>query len=207
MNWIWVLLSFRGRLSPKRFNRASSVLVFSYLAVWNLTPSSTTSEGYKFNDLALFAFCLATIWPWLAVSIKRLHDSERTVLLAVPFALVWPLLPVWKLAVDSGAIVMPWPYAFAIGLTILAALALSVEKIGKFSGTVGPNRFGPEPSDAETVKEDPVMLPFRDKDGTGWHVVIRYHTGHERRIDGFAAENEALDWIIANAQEIDKQPQ
>jgi hypothetical protein len=45
---------------------------------------------------------------------------------------------------------------------------------------------------------------LQDKDGTGWHVVIRYQTGRERRIDGFATENEALDWIISNAQELDK---
>jgi hypothetical protein len=58
----------------------------------------------------------------------------------------------------------------------------------------------------EEEKEAPVMLPFQDKGGTGWHVVIRYKAGHERRIDGFATENEALDWMVANAQEIDKQP-
>ena len=53
-------------------------------------------------------------------------------------------------------------------------------------------------------KEEPVMLPFPDKTGTGWHVVIRYHEGHERRIDGFATEQEALDWIVANAKELDE---
>ena len=53
-------------------------------------------------------------------------------------------------------------------------------------------------------EEEPVMLPFQDKEGTGWHVVIRYHQGHERRIDGFATENEALDWIIANSKQVDK---
>ena len=52
--------------------------------------------------------------------------------------------------------------------------------------------------------EEPVMLPFRDKEGAGWHVVIRYHAGHERRIDGFATENEALDWIVANSKQLDK---
>ena len=52
--------------------------------------------------------------------------------------------------------------------------------------------------------EEPVMLPFQDKEGTGWHVVIRYHAGHERRIDGFATEAEAMDWIVANAAEVDK---
>jgi len=205
MNWGWVFLSFRGRLSPKQFSRASSVLFVSYGIFWVL--SSMTGEGDTIHYLACLAFCLATIWPLLAISIKRLHDSERTVLLAIPVALLWLLLPGWWLAVDSGAIVIPSPYAVGIWLTILAALVLSGGRIEKFSGTVGPNRFGPEPSDAETVKEDPVMLPFQDEDGTGWHVVIRYHAGHERRIDGFAAENKALDWIIANAREIDRQPQ
>jgi hypothetical protein len=52
--------------------------------------------------------------------------------------------------------------------------------------------------------EEPVMLPVQDKGGTGWHVVIRYHQGHERRIDGFATQTEALDWIIANTKQVDK---
>jgi uncharacterized membrane protein YhaH (DUF805 family) len=202
MNWGWVFLSFRGRLSRKQFSRASSALFVSYAIVWIL--SSVTGERDMFHYGACLAFCLATIWPVLAVCSKRLHDSERTVLLAVPVALLWPLVPGWWLAVDSGAIEIPIPYAMGIWLTILAALALSGSKIETFSGTVGPNRFGPQPSDAEGVNADPVMLPFQDKDGTGWHVTIRYHRAHERRIDGFATENEALDWIIANAQEIVK---
>ena len=53
-------------------------------------------------------------------------------------------------------------------------------------------------------EEEPVMLPFQDKEGTGWHVVIRYHEGHERRIDGFATEQEALDWIVTNSKQVDK---
>jgi hypothetical protein len=52
--------------------------------------------------------------------------------------------------------------------------------------------------------EEAVMLPFQDKEGIGWHVVIRYHQGHERRIDGFTSEKEALDWIITNSTQVDK---
>ena len=48
------------------------------------------------------------------------------------------------------------------------------------------------------------MLPFADQTGTGWHVVVRYHEGHERRIDGFATEQEALEWIVANSGEVDQ---
>ncbi len=57
---------------------------------------------------------------------------------------------------------------------------------------------------ADGEQEQPVMLPFADKEGSGWHVIVRYHEGHERRIDGFASEKEALDWIIANSGEVDK---
>jgi hypothetical protein len=56
----------------------------------------------------------------------------------------------------------------------------------------------------DSQKEEPVMLPFADKEGTGWHVIVRYHEGHERRIDGFASEKEALDWIVANTNQVDK---
>jgi hypothetical protein len=53
-------------------------------------------------------------------------------------------------------------------------------------------------------EEEPVMLPFQDKDGTGWHVITRYHAGHERRIDGFATEEEALEWIVTNSKQVDE---
>jgi predicted secreted protein len=53
-------------------------------------------------------------------------------------------------------------------------------------------------------EDQPVMLPFQDKEGTGWHVVIRYRTGHERRVDGFATEAEALEWIVANSSQLEE---
>jgi hypothetical protein len=52
--------------------------------------------------------------------------------------------------------------------------------------------------------ELPVMEPFPDKPGTGWHVIIRYHQGHERRIEGFATRDEAVEWISENATQLDK---
>jgi hypothetical protein len=52
--------------------------------------------------------------------------------------------------------------------------------------------------------EKPVMEPFPDKTGTGWHVIIRYHEGHERRIEGFSTEAEAMQWIVENSSEVEK---
>ena len=65
----------------------------------------------------------------------------------------------------------------------------------------GPDRVH---SIAMANHEEPVMLPFRDKEGTGWHVIIRYHEGHERRVDGFSSEEDALNWIITNSKQVDK---
>jgi hypothetical protein len=56
-------------------------------------------------------------------------------------------------------------------------------------------------SDSE---EKPVMEPFPDKTGTGWHVIIRYREGHERRIEGFSTKDEAAEWIVANIGQLDK---
>jgi hypothetical protein len=52
--------------------------------------------------------------------------------------------------------------------------------------------------------ERPVMEPFPDKTGTGWHVVIRYREGHERLIEGFASKAEAVDWIEANVGQVEE---
>jgi hypothetical protein len=60
-----------------------------------------------------------------------------------------------------------------------------------------------EPKMADS-DEKPVMEPFPDKTGTGWHVIIRYHEGHERRIEGFTTKDEAAEWIVANASQVDK---
>jgi hypothetical protein len=57
---------------------------------------------------------------------------------------------------------------------------------------------------AENSEEQPVMLPFQDKTGTGWHVVIRYREGHEREIGGFTSEADALNWIIENTGQVEK---
>jgi hypothetical protein len=57
---------------------------------------------------------------------------------------------------------------------------------------------------AADSEEEPVMLPFQDKAGTGWHVVIRYHEGHEREIGGFATEADAVNWIIENTGQVEK---
>jgi hypothetical protein len=87
---------------------------------------------------------------------------------------------------------------YLIGSDLLQACKQGLESVS--DGAHNGCMTSPAPEKA------PVMLPFPDKEGGGWHVIIRYHHGHERRIDGFATEKEALDWIIANSGEVDDSP-
>ena len=52
--------------------------------------------------------------------------------------------------------------------------------------------------------ELPVVQAFPDRVGSGWHVIIRYHQGPERRVEGFSTQDEALQWIVENSQELDQ---
>jgi uncharacterized membrane protein YhaH (DUF805 family) len=155
MNWSWVYLNLRGRLSPKRFKSATSMLfpvtyiptMFSYLGYLG-RPDSIPTGYWLIIRTALLVCCLAAIWPWLAVTIKRLHDSERSTLLAIP-ALALPLAMVLVLTYDDlGGIARPIPYPVVGTVLLLLGCQIVLQAIiGKFRSIPGPNCFGPEPID------------------------------------------------------------
>jgi|ERR1700730_10428901 hypothetical protein len=99
---------------------------------------------------------------------------------------------VWRLRRTLG--LYPWKDGTTRLATVEIRTTLRAPKVARTA-------HGARMADSE---EEPVMLPFRDKMGTGWHVVIRYHKGHERRIEGFTTEKEALEWIIANSKQVDE---
>lgn len=78
-----------------------------------------TFDGGSGFGLLSGLFSLITIWPSFAVSIKRLHDRDQSGW----FLLLW-LIPI-----------IGWLYLFVV--------------IGFLRGTVGDNRFGPDPLDGE----------------------------------------------------------
>lgn len=141
MNWIWVFLSFRGRLSPERYQKASSILFWvCFVPVWfsmMWRPQPTPDRFYLVIRLALFACNLGAIWPWLALTSKRLNDSGRSILLAIPVAIAMPLAAALGLAIiDGGAFGPPDAVlrfgAAGMGLLLLVIFFLLQSKIGKF---------------------------------------------------------------------------
>ncbi len=87
--------------------------------------------------LPMAAFLLS-VWSFLALSVKRLHDRGLSTWLIL--VLVLPLL---------GAIVLPGAVeGNAVRLTmllLLASLIWSVLQFGILQGEIGPNQHGPDP--------------------------------------------------------------
>lgn len=96
-------------------------------------------------------FALATVIPGIAVSVRRLHDVDRSgwwlMLSFVPYVLGLVLL---ASGVATGEI--SGPVIFAGILLLIGGLASIVLLVWACTkGTVGPNRFGPDPMDASEV--------------------------------------------------------
>jgi uncharacterized membrane protein YhaH (DUF805 family) len=113
-----------------------------------IDPETYVIEPTGLFGIALLAVGLANTWINFALSVKRLHDRDRSgwwpvwqslaLLLAVIAVVVAIAIPKEQAAV--------W-YALA-GIVGLAATIISVwlfVEICFLRGTSGPNRFGPDP--------------------------------------------------------------
>jgi uncharacterized membrane protein YhaH (DUF805 family) len=161
MSLTQLLFSFKGRINRKPWWLASlgagftaSVLTALLEAAARtsgetiINPVTHTFEPTGILGLAISVVGLVNAWIAFALSVKRLHDRDRT-----GWWLVWQLLIiVVGVILIIVAIAVPkeqgtlW-YALA-GAAGLAAFAISVWlfiEIGFMRGTQGPNRFGPDP--------------------------------------------------------------
>jgi uncharacterized membrane protein YhaH (DUF805 family) len=104
---------------------------------------------------------LALILPWLGVTVRRLHDIDRSawwlLALVVPLGLV-------GIAVAAGtdnnitALAAAQLGSMAIVMIIVAVLSLIVAGITLLvfmvtRGTEGPNRYGPDPYGPDSLEE------------------------------------------------------
>jgi uncharacterized membrane protein YhaH (DUF805 family) len=107
-----------------------------------LAPGSSTRNGPVSSLLAL-----ALLLPNLAVTVRRLHDTDRSGLWLVAFygaifvAVILFVVSVFE-ATRTGA--LPLEYSFGLLALILVAFVWLIVWLAQ-RGTAGPNRFGPDP--------------------------------------------------------------
>ncbi|MGH7055482.1 MAG: DUF805 domain-containing protein [Stellaceae bacterium] len=97
-------------------------------------------------------FELLVIWPGIAVLIKRIHDRDKSG--ALVWALYGPMIPEIVFAIIAIGVAVSGDRSAAVGLfavagvlgliTVLVGIWFFIE-FGCMRGTIGANRFGPDP--------------------------------------------------------------
>ncbi len=113
--------------------------------------ASTTSYAISSSIGGVIAslFILASIVPGLAVTIRRLHDQDRSgwlvmlflgpYLALLVFGTFVAMIPLFGAILLGGALAIFALVQFVGGFVLLVLMCLG--------GTRGPNRFGPDPKD------------------------------------------------------------
>jgi uncharacterized membrane protein YhaH (DUF805 family) len=136
MNWREYLFSFKGRATRGQY-WLMSLLTLPFLvgaALIDLRAAGNDPEKLSLIGPGDWLY-LVILWPFLAVSARRWHDRDKSGW--------WTLLifPILFLDISGSSIF----WIVIVALAVIAALWVSVEN-GMLRGTVGANRYGPDPS-------------------------------------------------------------
>ncbi|MBV9554565.1 MAG: DUF805 domain-containing protein [Alphaproteobacteria bacterium] len=154
--------SFRGRISRSQY-WLRFVVPYLVVAVVLQTAIALTEPGSGANvalTVIYGLFVLICIWPHLAVLVKRIHDRNKSGWLCLALYIPWILFSIalmaWLGAVlvaiaagksETAAVAVG---GFMIVVGILGAISLGIGlwffiEFGCLRGTIGANRFGPDP--------------------------------------------------------------
>ena len=175
MNWTWYLFGFRGRLNRARMWLAVLIMfcfmiVFGGLTIglgrlFSLTDKTSFNldldDVFRIIDPAnwrmvarseawlLFGKTIATgscLWVYLATSIKRLHDRDKSGWWIVPFFVIPGLFQQFEDRLPDSWWVLP------LSLIVFALLIWSFVELYCLRGTQGTNQYGPDPLAEEQVR-------------------------------------------------------
>ena len=138
MDWADLFNGFQGRIGRGAFWIGIVALTVAEVAAQFVAQSF---EGDRLSAIIDLAF----IYPEFAVTLKRAHDRELPVWLLVVFFAGGALLDFLTVLGLTGA--DDTPSMVTMGLVVLYTVfgfALLIE-LGFRRGTVGPNRYGPDP--------------------------------------------------------------
>jgi uncharacterized membrane protein YhaH (DUF805 family) len=132
MAYFQLFFGFSGRINRAKYWPA--VIVYIVATALVLGIEFALSIRHAFLYLALFV-CIPVAVSGMAVSIKRLHDLDKS---------GWWLLVFYGLpGVLSGLAQSIGPY-FMFELASAAVMIWGIVELGFLSGTFGANRYGPD---------------------------------------------------------------
>jgi uncharacterized membrane protein YhaH (DUF805 family) len=155
INWGNLLFGFRGRINRAKWWLA--VLIYFIIAVVAAIVSAVMPETV--GGLVTLAALIPQVWIYLAASVKRLHDLNRTgawlvlfvlgpVVLVILFFVIAGmdvLLALGSGDLDGAALARVGAIGLIVGLLVFILGIWALIWFGCLRGTVGPNQYGPDP--------------------------------------------------------------
>ena len=144
MDWQTFLFGTDGRLG--RMGYWLAVLIYLAISMLSLVVALQTliSLSGDLMSVLLYVgsglFVILVLFSAIAVGIKRLHDRDKSGWWTIPF-IALPLL----LNSASRAGLVTADSATTLQWVSLAFAVWGIVELGILRGTVGPNRFGPDP--------------------------------------------------------------
>ncbi len=137
MDWKFIFLSFQGRLNRKPYWLGTiALLSLVVIGVFGVMFLAGGGGGVA----AIGVIYLILLWPTLAIGVKRLHDRNKSAWWLVVFYVAPTLLNVLGEGGDGEGV-----GAIIFGLASLAISIWALVELGFLRGTVGANRYGPDP--------------------------------------------------------------
>lgn len=143
--------SFQGRLTRVTFWVTFIVAtVILFLAATLSVPIAKLAAPLAY---LLYVAVVPVLVAWVAAMVRRLHDRNRTGWWAPVFLLGPGFLYYFGLGALSVGSIKQQSAAF-LSVVALLLLGWSVIELGLLRGTVGPNRFGPDPLSGAAEPKD-----------------------------------------------------
>jgi uncharacterized membrane protein YhaH (DUF805 family) len=138
MDWLYLLDTFHGRIGRKTFWIAMAIVgVANFLACY----AAQQIAGDKLNAIVDLAFN----YPEFAIAVKRGNDRDWPLWPVAIFFAGSVLLDLFSVLGLAGTDAEPSTLAFVVAVPFsVVGLGLLIE-LGFRRGTVGANRYGPDP--------------------------------------------------------------
>jgi uncharacterized membrane protein YhaH (DUF805 family) len=139
MDWVYLLTSFEGRIGRKTFWIAIAVLVAAEILAHFVAEAL---QGDRLSAVIDLAFT----YPEFAIAAKRANDRDLPIWILIVFfggGAVLDLLTVLGLAGNNEE---PSVLSLLIAVPFTVMLVALMIELGFRRGTIGPNRYGPDPA-------------------------------------------------------------
>src|ERR1700682_818497 len=148
MDYVWLLLGFKGRINRARY----CVVQLALLTIWLVWLKFQPQFSSQWTALCFdWAVAITMIWINTATTAKRLHDRNRSGWWAVAIYIVNHLSYLYYglffglyFGVDISTAKELLLVMLAVALSLLGTWI--VIELFFMMGTDGPNRFGPDPT-------------------------------------------------------------